>query len=238
MRYRSVIDLHTVNRMQAFGWPPIVVAISLLVVLAIGALIGTQGPEAVQGMQEGMRWNGGIFALLGPLLGYGLLAMGQYFPLALGMGLTRREYAGGMSLYFLASAAVYAVVITIGKIIEVATDGFGLKIRFFDVVYTGTGHAWQTLLQTFLLIVAAQFLGATLSTLFLRFGQAFLWIGGGILALLALGIGAAVLRIDGVGRTLLDVLTMGWGPWMVTIAVIGAASAGVWAWLVRRTQVR
>ena len=39
MRYRSVIDMHVVNRMQAFGWQPIMGAISLLLVLAIGAIV-------------------------------------------------------------------------------------------------------------------------------------------------------------------------------------------------------
>ena len=34
MRSRSVIDMHIVNRMQAFGWPPIIAAIGLVVVLA------------------------------------------------------------------------------------------------------------------------------------------------------------------------------------------------------------
>lgn len=238
MRYRSVIDMHFVNRMQAFGWQPIVAAFALLIVLAVGVIVGSQGPEATQGMYVGMTWNGAIFALIGPLIGYGFTSMGQYFPLALGLGLTRREFAGGVSLVFLGNAAVYSVVITIGKIIEVATDGFGLRIRFFDVFYTGTGPAWQTLIQSFVLISAVLFLGAAITAAFLRFGQSFLWISGAVLALIGLGIGAAAVLIDGVGRTLLEVLTMGWGPWMVTIAAIGVLSAGIWLWLVRRTQVR
>src|SRR5699024_4700910 len=69
MRSRSVIDMHIVNRMQAFGWPPIIAAIGLVVVLAVGAIVGTQGPEARAGMYEGMTWSGAIFALLGPLIG-------------------------------------------------------------------------------------------------------------------------------------------------------------------------
>lgn len=238
MRYRSVIDMHFVNRMQAFGWQPIVAAFALLVVLGVGVIVRSQGPEAAQGMYEGMTWNGAIFALIGPLIGYGFTSMGQYFPLALGLGLTRREFAAGVSLVFLGNAAVYSVVITIGKIIEVATDGFGLQIRFFDVFYTGTGPAWQTLIQSFVLISAVLFLGAAITAAFLRFGQSFLWIAGAVLALIALAIVAAVVMVDGFGRGLLELLTMGWGSWMVVIAVIGVLSAGIWLWLVRRTQAR
>lgn len=237
MRSRNVIEMHLVNRMQAFGWPLVGLAIALAVVLGVGALIGSQAPEARAEMYDGMQWNGAIFALLGALLGYGFTSMAQFFPLALGLGLTRREFAAGLSLVFVGNAAAYSVLITIGKTIESATDGFGLWIRFFDVFYTSTGAPWQTLVQTFLLILGALFLGAAITAAFLRFGQLFLWVAGTVLALIGLVVLAGVLLFDGFDRLLLDFFTMGWGPWMVVIAAIGLASAGAWLLLVRRTQV-
>lgn len=238
MRYRSVIDMHFVNRMQAFGWQPIALGIALVVVLSIGAILGAQGPEATDGMYEGMRFNGAIFAILGPMIGYGFTSMGQYFPLALGLGVTRREFATGVTLVFLGNAVVYSLLITIGKIIEVATDGFGLQIRFFDVFYVGTGPAWQTLIQSFLVLLTVMFLGAAITTVFLRFGQAFLWTAGAVLALLLVALLAGIAFLDGFGRALLDLFTMGWGSWMGVIAAICLASAAVWLLLVRRTQAR
>jgi len=237
MRSRNVIDMHLVNRMQAFGWPLFAVTLAFLIILAVGLIVRSQGPEAQAGMYEGMQWNGAIFALLGPLIGYGFTSMGQYFPLALGLGLTRREFATGLSTVFLGNAVVYSVLITIGKTVEKATEGFGLQVRFFDVFWTSTGAWWQTLLQTFLVVLAVLFLGAAITTAFQRFGQVFLWLGGTMLALLALGILAGLAFLDGFGRALLDLLTMGWGPWMGAIALIGVVSAGLWLVLVRRTQV-
>lgn len=237
MRSRNVIDMHLVNRMQAFGWPLFAVTLALLIILGVGLIMRTQGPEAQAGMYMGMEWNGAIFTLLGPLIGYGFTSMGQFFPLALGLGLTRREFATGLSAVFLGNAVLYSVLITIGKVIEKATDGFGLHVRFFDVIYTGTGPWWQTLGQTFLLILTVLFLGAAITAAFQRFGQTFLWISGAVLALAALGILAGVVFLDGVGRALLELLTMGWGPWMAVIALIGVLSAGAWLGLVRRTQV-
>ena len=237
MRSRNVIDMHLVNRMQAFGWPLLAVAFAFTIVMTVGLIVGSQGPEARAGMYDGMQWNGAIFSLLGPLIGYGFTSMGQYFPLALGLGLTRREFATGLSLVFLGNAAVYSVLITIGKTLEKATDGFGLHVRFFDVFYTGTGASWQTLVQTFLLILGVLFLGAAITAAVLRFGQVFLWASGAVLALLGLGLLAGVLFLDGFGRALLELVTMDWGPWMAVIAVIGAVSAGAWMVLVRRTQV-
>lgn len=237
MRSRNVIDMHLVNRMQAFGWPLFAVTLAFVIILGVGLIVGSQGAEAQAGMYMGMRWNGAIFALMGPLIGYGFTSMGQYFPLALGLGLTRREFATGVSAVFLGNAVIYSVLITIGKTIEQATGGFGLSIRFFDVFWTSTGAWWQTLVQTFLVVLAVLFLGAAITTAFQRFGQVFLWVSGAVLALIALGILAGLILLDGFGRALLDLVLMGWGPWMGVIAVIGVLAAGVWAVLVRRTQV-
>ncbi|MGP9694783.1 hypothetical protein ACT3TZ_09225 [Brachybacterium sp. AOP25-B2-12] len=238
MRTRSVIRMHTVNPMQAFGWPFIIMLLALVVVLIIGALVGSQGGAARAGMTEGMAWNGAIFALLGPLIGFGFTSMGQYFPLALGLGITRREFASGVTLMFLANAVGYAVVVTIGKAIEVATGGFGLSVRFFDVFYTGTGAVWQTFVQTFLVIIVSLFLGAAITAAFLRWGQAFLWTGAVILALVVVGLLAAGILVDGVTATLLDVLLMGWVPWMGVLAGIGVIAAGLWLLLLKRAQLR
>ncbi len=174
------------------------------------------------------------------MIGYGFVSMGQHFPLALGLGLTRREFATGLGIVFLGNALAYSLLVTIGKAIEVATDGFGLGVRFFDVAYTGTGPVWQTFVQTFLLITAILFLGAAITSAYLRFGQGFLWAGGGVvLALIGVAILSGALLLDGFRAAFLDILGMGWGgPWMGVVAVIAVIAAGAWAVMVRRTQVR
>lgn len=239
MRIRNVVQLHTVNKLQAFGWPLIIMCMSLALVLVIGGLvIGVGGPAAREGMHNGMQWNGAIFALLGPLIGFGFTAMGQYFPLALGLGLTRREFASGTALVFLGNAAFYAIVITIGKVIEVATGGFGLGIRFFDVHYTGTGAWWQTLIQTFLLILTVMLIGAAITTAFHRWGQSFLWIFWIALTIVVVAIVAGLVLSEPFRAIALDVATMGWLPWMAVVLVLGGIGAGLWLTLVRRAQAR
>src|SRR5699024_12657731 len=61
----------------------------------------------------------------------------------------------------------------------------------------------------------------TLFRSFLRFGQAFLWVSGAVVAVIALGIVAGLFFLDGFGQLLLDFFTMGWAPWMGVIAMIG-----------------
>ncbi|WP_306233281.1 hypothetical protein [Agrococcus beijingensis] len=239
MRIRNVIQLHTVNKLQAFGWPLIIMSMSLVLVLIVGAMvISFGGAGAREGMNQGMQWSGAIFALLGPLIGFGFTAMGQYFPLALGLGLTRREFATGTLAVFVGNAAFYAIIITIGKVIEVATGGFGLSVRFFDVAYTGLGEWWQTLLQSFTLILVVMLVGAAITTAFQRWGQSFLWIFWMALAVIVLAIVAGTLFSDSFREFGLSVLGMGWAPWMAVLAGFGLLGAAVWLTLVRRAQAR
>src|SRR5690625_6505430 len=58
--------------------------------------------------------------------------------------------------------------------------------------------------------LAVLFLGAAITSAFLRFGQVFLWASGAVLALLALGIVAGLFFLDGFGQLLMDFFTMGW----------------------------
>ena len=246
MRIRNVIQLHTVNRMAAFGWPLLIMLASLAIVLVIGGLVinvaTSQGAESLaearKGMNTGMMFNGAIFALLGPLIGFGFTAMGQYFPLALGLGLTRREFAIGTALVFAFNAAFYAVVVTVGKVIEVATGGYGLGVRFFDVVYTGVGEWWQTLIQTFILILGVALIGAAITTAFHRWGQPFLWIFWFSLALLVVAVAAGALLSEGFRGLVVDIAAMGWVPWMVVAAALSAIGGAIWFTLVRRAQAR
>lgn len=239
MRLRNVIQLHTVNKMVAFVQPAAILAFAFAIVWSIGLLVTRQGDGVAQAdMSAGMQWNGAIFSVLGPLVFFGFLAISENFPLATGLGLTRREFTLGTSLVFLANAAGYAVVITIGKMIEVATGGFGVGIRFFNVQYTGMGPAWQTLIQTFLLILAVLFLGAAITTAAKRWGATFVW-GLSLLLLLAVGllIAGAFASADFRFR-LLEITMMGWWRWMGVALAVGLASAVAYFLLARRTEAR
>ncbi|WP_167133445.1 hypothetical protein [Paramicrobacterium chengjingii] len=240
MRIRPVVNLHTANRFTIIGQPLMIMGFSFVVIIIVGIIANsvTSSASDLNDMYEGMRWNGAIFALLGPLMGFGIAAMAQYFPLATGLGLTRSEFARGTALVFLGLAAIFTIVVTIGKTIEQATTGWGLHIRFFDVFYTGVGPAWQTLIQTFLVISAFMFIGAAATTMVNRWGQFSLWV---VLALFMVGglcvVMGAILN-TAFAEWLFSLLTMGWLPWMGVVLAIGVIGAAAWAILVRRAQAR
>src|SRR5690625_7864333 len=112
MRSRNVIDMHLVNRMQAFGWPLFALAFALVVILAVGIIVGSQGPEVRAEMYYGMQWNGAIFALQVPMNDYGFSSMRQYIPMAIYLGPTLHVITTDMFLTKLHTHVYYSVLIT------------------------------------------------------------------------------------------------------------------------------
>ncbi|SDH66764.1 hypothetical protein [Agrococcus jejuensis] len=240
-RTASVIRLHTQQRFNTFVLPFIILGIALAVVLAIGVIanLSVDDPSELDGMHQGMQWNGAVFSVLGPLMGFGFTAMLQIFPLSLGLGITRREFAAGTLAVFGIIAAFFTTAITILKSIEQATDGFGLRIRMFDVVYVGTGDWWQTAVQTFLLLLMAMFLGAAVSTVYLRWGQRGLWIALTSLALVPFLLVSIALVVPGMMEQVFIALgSVPWIGWMGIVAVVAVLAAGAWVLLIRRAPVR
>ena len=240
-RTASVIRLHTQQRFNTFVLPFIILGLAFAVVLAIGivANLSVDDPSELDGMHQGMRWNGAIWSLLGPLMGFGFTAMLQIFPLSLGLGITRREFAAGTVAVYGLLAGLFTAVITILKVIEQATDGFGLRIRMFDVVYVGSGDWWQTVVQTFLLLLMAMFLGSAVSTVYLRWGQRGLWIAITSIALVPFLVLSLALVVPGMMEQVLIVIgDVPWIAWMGIVAVIGAVAAAAWVLLIRRAPVR
>lgn len=239
MRIKSVLRLHTANKFAFFGLPFLIMGIAFAVMITIGLVANYFLPSSEAGsMYQGMGWNGTVFSYLGPLMGFGFTAMGQYFALATGMGLTRKEFAAGTAIVFGFQALVFGTVTAIGKAIEVATGGWWLSIRFFNVNFTGAGSAWVTLVQTTLLIAVLMFFGAAVTTAYFRWGQTFLWLFFTGLTVVVLAIVGAALLWHSFALFLLDVALIGWWPWMGVVAALIVVFAAIWFVLVRRTQVR
>lgn len=239
MRIKSVVRLLTANKFVLLILPAIILVTAFALILAIGVLVGfATGGEGSAEMFLGMRFNGAIFSVMGPLMGFGFTAMGQYFPLATGLGLTRKEFAAGAATVFLGYAASFAALTTLGRVVEQATGGWWLKVRFFDVVWTGAGSVWTTPVQTFLAIAAMMFVGAAIMTAILRWGQTFLWLFLVSLAMVAVAVVGAALLNHGFAAWLGGLFGMAWGQWMAVLAAIGVLAAGTWFVLVRRAQAR
>ena len=239
MRYHTVVKMHTVNRMQTFGWPLLIMLMALAVVLAIGvALHQVADAESIADMNTGMMFNGAIFTALGPIVALGFISMGQFFPLALGLGITRREYVTGTALVFLGYAVAFTAIVVIGKSIELATGGYGLSVRFFDVVYVGTGPLWQTAIQTFLIAMMAMLVGSAFVAGYFRWRQTFVWTFFVIVAVVGAAIGIMAVLSPAVANWFFSLFSLDWCAYMALMVAVAAIAAVAWSLLVRRTQLR
>ena len=239
MRYKSVVKMHTVNRMQTYGWPLVIMLIAFAFIIAIGLTVhSVSDAEGVEGMNNGMRFNGAIFTVLGPIVMLGFISMGQYFPLALGLGLTRREYVLGTSLVFLGYAVVFTAIVLIGKSIELATDGYGLRVRFFDVAYVGFGPLWQTAIQTFLIAMSAMLVGAAFISGYFRWRQTFIWSFFITVAVVGLAVAILSMRSFEFATWFGSLFALDWWAYMTTLGVVAVVAGVAWLVLVRRTQLR
>ncbi|HIY67288.1 MAG TPA: hypothetical protein H9830_13545 [Candidatus Agrococcus pullicola] len=238
-RINNVLRVHFADRKGTFLAPVIVVGIAMVVIALVGIIATIVGAER-DALWEGMQYNGAVWTLLGIGIGIGFATMGQHLSFALGMGITRREWAIGSGLMFVIMAASISTIVVIGKVIEIATGGWGMGVRMFDTVHTSTGPWWQTAAQTFLIALAGMCFCAMIGAVWNRWGKTGLsWLGGVMLILLVLAFGIGLITPwEQVLRMLEALVSFGWGGWMSVLAGITVVSAIVWAILTRRAEVR
>ena len=227
-RIKNVLNVHFVDRKGTFLVPIYILAAMVAIVIAIGIIARVAGANEAD-LYEGMKWNGAVWALLGMGFGIGAMTMTQYLSFALGLGITRREWLAGSSVMFVLIAAGTAVTVMVLKLIEQATTGFGLSVRLFDTVHTGPASWWQTLLQVFLMVMAAMTLTAAISGIWNRWGKTgLMWLAAIAIALgvVAFGIGI-LLPADQVMGVFSWFGNLAWISWMGLLAgvmLIGAAA--------------
>jgi hypothetical protein len=173
---------------------------------------------------EGMQYSGASSWIFVYMMVIAVQAMNLTFPLALGYGVTRRDFYLGSSLTFVLLSAMYAVGLTILATIEEATNGWGLGGRMFTAIYFGGDDVvwWSRLLTFFFILLFFFFLGASVATLYVR------WKANGLVAyFLALGVLA-------VGAVAFLTYTDNWG---LVGDFLSLGALGVSAWLLVPTAL-
>lgn len=170
--------LHLINWRWSLLFPLGLVGLILLFNLGIGLLTGSGGFT-----------TGGLTALYVVVAITQLTAMTQFFSLALGLSLTRREFYLGTWLFVLLQSVAYAVVLTVALAVERATGGWGTGLGFFRFgVPADTGLLVTPLLFAAMLLALAG-IGGAFGVVFTRFGQLGVWTA--VLAVVVAAMGAA-----------------------------------------------
>ncbi|GGF11276.1 ABC transporter permease [Subtercola lobariae] len=227
----NVLRLHLTNKWTTLGTPLLILTFIFAVNYVIWLLIYTSTPEAARtaagGNQyvEGTQYSGSTFYIFIYMLVIAIQVVLRTFPFALGFSITRRDFYLGTALLFGVLAAIYSVILTIMSYIEEATTGWGLGGHMFSTVWFGTGSLGQRLSSEFFAFLFFFFVGAAISTVYLRWratGMIVLW---GSIVLIGVAAAALITFANGwpaVGTWFLNAGVYGVVLWSLVITVISA----------------
>jgi hypothetical protein len=94
------------------------------------------------------RYVGGLAAIFVVVFVLGLQSVARSLPFGLALGTSRRSYYLGTVGLAVSLSTVYGLALSLGQVIERASDGWGLKMGFFRVPYILQGPWYLTWLTS------------------------------------------------------------------------------------------
>jgi hypothetical protein len=215
-RVLSVTRLHFVNKWQILYLPLLILSFIFLLDLAIWWLILAAQPTAHDrhSAEKGLDYTGSIFYIYVYVLIIAIQAVSRTFPLALGFGVTRRNYYLGTSAAFFGLGVVFSAILTVGSVIENATNGWGLGGHFFTAAYFSNGSWLLRFVIYLLLFLFAMFIGSVAASIFVR------WKATGLTAFFA---GVTLLLLGVVAIITLNNGWLGFWGWFGDAGSLGVA---------------
>lgn len=188
-RVWRIVKLLNTNPWTVIGWPLVILTAIFLMNWTIWWLLFTNlDVEQSANASDGIQYSGASTFIFIYMLIVAVQAVNLTFPLALGLGATRRSFSLGSSLTFLMLSVVYALIMTFGAWLEKLTDGWGVGGSFFRTVYfaadAGLPAQWWTYFCWFVFFF---FTGTLFAAMFVRWKAVGLIAAFGALGLLSIG---------------------------------------------------
>ncbi|MFT4284797.1 MAG: hypothetical protein QM598_08190 [Protaetiibacter sp.] len=239
-RVWRIVRLLTANPVTTVGMPVLVLSLIFAGTWFIWWMItaSLSGQDATDAA-DGIRYNGATAWIFFYMLVVAVQAVNLAFPLALGYGSTRRAFSLGASLTFLMLSAGYALLMTVGRWVEVLTNGWGINGSFFGTFYFDTDAGWIAQWWVyFCWFVFFFFTGMIFAAVFVRWRA--LGLTTSLLVLGVLVIGAIALitftsNWNPVWERIAELGTLGVASWLLVPAVL---AAGIGHLLLRRATPR
>lgn len=222
-RIWNVVRLHLVDVKTYIGIPWLIVAFAFVITVIIAHIIGyaTGGGLGSAEATEGQRYSWAVLAPQWYLVVVAVQSIGITFPFALGFSITRRDFYLGTSLLFVLISAFNAIAFTGLTQLEKLTSGWGMGTYMFNALWFGLEAWYVDLLAFFVLQMLVFFIGASVTTVYMRWrmaGMLVFWISFALLL---------------VGSVALVTYTNNWQAVATWFAVQG--TAGVFTWLLAPT---
>jgi hypothetical protein len=213
-RILAVTRLHFVNKFQILVLPLIILGGIFLVNLAIWYIIieSAGGPTPQNLAHIHLGYTGAVSYIFIYTMIIAVQAIARTFPFSLGFGVTRRDFYLGSALAFVALSLVFAIVLTVMSVIEIATGGWGVGGRMFAPLYF-TDPSWLLrFVMYFCAFLFVLFIGSAGATMFVR------WRATGITAFFAI---IVVILLAAVAYFTLDHQWPAVGTWFATTGPVG-----------------
>lgn len=191
-RLGAALRLGVVGTPMRLGLPWAIVGVALALSLVIAGLVTRDDSSSGQGI-------GALAAFYAATFGAYLQAMTQTFGFALSLGITRRHYYASVLALVTAESLASGVGLTVLSVVERATGGWGLGLRFFAVSWFAAPDPVIQVLVFAAPLAALSLLGIVGGAVFKRAGQVGLWAA-------VVGIALAVAVV------VLLITALGWGP--------------------------
>jgi hypothetical protein len=168
-RIIAVTRLHFVNKFQILIMPILLVIVVLLLNIAIWGIILLSVPADVRDKtSQGFSYSGAVASIFIYCMIIAVQAVNRTFPLALGFGVTRRDFYLGSVLAFTTLAMLFSIVLTILSELEDATHGWGLGGHMFNPDYFAA-QSWGARFALYLLIfLFFLFIGSAVASVYVR----------------------------------------------------------------------
>ncbi|WP_127473668.1 hypothetical protein [Microbacterium sulfonylureivorans] len=210
----NVVRLQLINK-QTYLWVPLLVlGGSLLITLAIYALLRASDipPEPLYG--------GGSQAPLWLFLFVGIQALTLSFPFSQALSITRREFYLGTLLTATLASLLLGTVFVVGGFVEQLTGGWGLNGYFFRLDWVWEDGAAAAGLFYFMLAMMFFVVGFWSATIYKRFGA---------LGLTTVLVGLGVLLV---GALFVIGQADAWARVFIWFAELGALGMSLWGLVV------
>ena len=223
-RILAVTRLHFVNRVQILYTPLLALAAIFLLNYAIWWIVIAANSSS-QGTNH-LGYSGAVSYIYI----YGIVIAVQStlrtFPFSLGFGVTRRDYYLGSALAFVTLSTLFAVVLTVMSVIEIATNGWGVGGRMFAPVYF-TNSFWLARFVMYLLVfLFCLFVGTVIATVYMRWRATGIFVFFLCLGIVLLGAIAWITVAHGwpgVGNWFATTGTFGIVLWTLVPSAVSAA---------------
>lgn len=155
-----------VARYHLSDWPRLVLlpwgvtAFAFLVNMVILAML----------TDPGTTYSGGLATFYGYLGIVIAITVTMSLPFGLTLGLSRRTYYLGTLVLILILGAVYSLGLAVLRVIEQATDGWGVALHFFRIPWLLEGSWYLTWLTAFVLVVITLVYGMWFGLVYRRWG--------------------------------------------------------------------